>query len=364
MKQNIILLIILMVGWVGCKSDPKLATFKGEIKGMGNDTLFLHADDEYTDFIDTILVANNTFSYSRTIDTTIVQTRLFINDSIQYPIFLERGKTLHLKGTMAGGGQFEVKGSETNEALTALNQTLGQPAAPTDTLTLRLVEEYIRQNQRSPINIYLLDRYFVQESAPDLSKIKELIEIMDGALQDTKYVERLLAFVEESEKSETGKTVPAFTLPNAEGKRVSRSDFRDQYLLITVWASWSDTCRAYNKELRQIYKTHPPKTKKEKDREKEKQKKDRTYAPLPELAMLSISLDLDKAAWKEAIEQDTLKWEQLNDLTGWNSTAVKSFAINEIPYTILTDNRGRILARGLKGEALNAKLDSLLKPKK
>ncbi|NDV82175.1 TlpA disulfide reductase family protein [Bacteroides sp. 51] len=364
MKQNLILLIILSACFAGCKNETRLAEIKGEIKGLASDTIYLYGDDEYTGFIEPIVVTNNKFSYSRDIDTTIVQTRLFINDENQYPIYLERGKTIQIKGDTATLQRLEVKGTVTNEALTAFNKTLPPPAAIADTLTLRLVGEYIHQNQKSLINLYLLDKYFVQTSSPDLPKIKELIKIMDGALQDTPYAEQLIAWIEESEKTEVEKIVPSFTLPNAEGKKISRSEFRDQYLLITFWATWSDSCRAHNDQLKKIYKTYPPKTQKEKDKEKAKEKKDRTYKAPPELAILGISLDMDKTAWKETIKQDTLKWEQLNDLSGWGSTVVKQYAIDQIPYNILTDNRGRIIARGIKGKELEAKLDSLLKPKK
>lgn len=364
MKQNFILLIILLACFAGCKNDTKQVEFKGEIKGLGNDTIFLYGDDEYSDFIEPIPVTNDKFSYIREIDTTLIQTKLFINDEKQYPIYLERGKTIQLKGDTAILGRFEVKGNIENEALTAFNKTLPPPSATPDTLTLRLVEEYIHHNQKSLINLYLLDKYFVQVPSPNFSKIKELTGIMDGTLQDTPYIEQLTAAIDENEKAEVNKTVSSFTLPNVEGKKISRSEFRDQYMLITFWASWSDSCRAYNNELKKIYKAYPPKTQKERDREKEKQKKDRTLKITPELAILGISLDLDKTTWKEAIKQDTLKWEQLNDFTGWNSTVVKQYAIDEIPYNILTDSRGKIIARGIKGDELDFKLDSLLKQKK
>lgn len=364
MKQNLILLIALLTCFAGCKNDTKQAEFKGEIKGLGTDTIFLYGDDEYAEFIEPIAVVDDKFSFAIEIDATVIQTKLFINDENQYPIYLERGKTIQLQGNAATLKQFEVKGNTENEALTAFNKTL-PPSAPTaDTLTLRLVEEYIHHNQKSLINLYLLDKYFVQATSPNYAKIKELVKIMDGSLQDTRYIEQLTAAIEDYEKAEVNKTISSFMLPNAEGKRISRSEFKDQYLLITFWASWSDTCRAYNNKLKEIYQTYPPKTQKEKDKEKEKQKKDKTYKIPAELALLNISIDLDKAAWKEAIKQDTLKWEQLNDFTGWNSTVVKQYAIKEIPYSVLTDSRGKIIARGVKGEELSLKLDSLLKPKK
>ncbi|MDR2816452.1 MAG: thioredoxin family protein, partial [Proteiniphilum sp.] len=95
-----------------------------------------------------------------------------------------------------------------------------------------------------------------------------------------------------------------------------------------------------------------------------REKNDKNFKPSPELAIAGISLDMDKDGWKKAIKQDTLKWEQLNDFSGWNSTVVKQYGIDEIPYNILVDNKGKIIARGIRGEELVSKLDSLLKRKK
>lgn len=361
MKQFFILFIALLTILSGCKDNATQVEVKGEIKGMGNDTILLYANDELSDFIDTVYVANDKFSWSMKMDTTLIEAMLVINGQDQYPVYLERGKSLQIKGDVNTPGLFDIKGNDINEEFTALNKTLPQPTTPNDTLTIRLVEEHIRQNQKSLINIYLLDKYFVQTTSPNLSKIKELIGLMDGSLQDKPYIEKLTKLIEESESSEVNKTAPLFTLTNPEGKRISRSDFRDRYMVLTFWASWCDSCRSYNNELKKIYKTYPPKSQKERDREKEKEKKDRTYKISPELAIVGISLDMDKKEWKETIKQDTLKWEQLNDFLGWNSTVIKQYAIKEIPYNILIDSKGKIIARGINGEELSLKLDSLLK---
>jgi len=361
MKQNIILLIISLVFFIGCKSDSKQVEIKGEIKGLTTDTIHLYGNDELSDFITPIHVTDGKFSLKMDLDTTLIQAMLFISNDLQYPVYLERGKTIHIKSDLNDPGSFEVKGTTLNENFTAFYKKLPQPINPNDTLSLRLVEEYIRHNQKSLINIYLLDKFYVQSSSRDLIKIKELIGLMDGSLQDKPYVENLAEFIDEYEKAEVDKTAPSFTLTNTEGKKIARTEFRDRYLLLTFWASWSDSCKLSNEELKKIYKRFPPKTQRERDRENERQKNDRNYKKTPELNIAGISLDMDKVTWKEAIKQDTLKWEQLSDLSGWNSTVVKQFAVNEIPYNILIDSRGKIIARGIKGKELDHKLDSLLK---
>lgn len=363
MKQNLIPLIISLAFLAGCKGDSTQVKIRGEIRGLNADTIYLYGNDELSDFVIPVPVTDGKFSLKKEMDTTLVQAMLFISNETQYPVYLERGKTIRINSDPDIPGSFEAKGSAVNEEFTAFYKTLPQPVDPADTLSAGLVKAYIRQNQKSAINIYLLDRFFVQTASPDLAEIKELIEIMDGSLQDKPYVERLMEQIEQNEKAEVDKIAPSFSMTNPEGKKISRTDFRDKYLLLTFWASWSDSCRNSNRELKKIYTQYPPKTQREKDREQRREKNDRTFRKAPELTIAGVSLDMDKNAWKEAIAADTLKWEQLNDFSGWNSTVVKQYGINEIPYHILIDERGKIIARGITGKELNHTLDSLLKTK-
>jgi peroxiredoxin len=357
--------MLLVVCLSGCnKSDPKQVKIKGEIKGLTTDTIYLYGNDELSDFVTPVHVEEGKFSLKIDMDTTLTQAILFIDREKQYPVYLERGKTIHIKSDLDIPGSYEAKGGPVNEEFTAFYKTLPQPVDPNDTLSIRLVSEYIHRNHKSLINIYLLDKFFVRTPSPDLAGIKELIGLMDGSLQDKPYIERLTELIEQSEKAEVGKIAPSFTLTNPEGEKISRSEFRDRYLLLTFWASWSDSCKRSNEELKKIYKRYPPKTQKERDREKKRERNNKNFKPSLELAIAGVSLDMDKESWKEAVKQDTLKWEQLNDFSGWNSTVVKQYDINEIPYNILIDDRGRIIARGIKGKELVSKLDSLLKQKK
>lgn len=358
MKQSLIVFIVLLALLSGCRSNSAIAEIEGEIKGLKNDTIYIYGNDEFAYFIEPITVKEGKFSLNIPLDTTLVQTILYINEDEQYPIYLERGKTVGVKGNIDQPGRYEVKGNSTNEELTQFIQTLPPSTNPPDTLTLRLAEEYILNHQRSLINIYLLSKYFVEIPHPHYAKIKELIKSMHGTLQDKPYIVGLIDFIEQAEKVEVDKIAPSFVLKNTEGKNISRSDFRDKYLLINFWASWSDSYQAANKELKALYKVFPP-------AKEDKNKIRKTNVPKnPELAILSISLDMDKVAWKDAIEQDTMKWEQASDFLGWSSPLVQQYGINKIPYNVLIDNKGRIIARGIEGEDLRQKLDSLLIPQK
>ena len=201
----------------------------------------------------------------------------------------------------------------------------------------------IRGHHSSFVSLYLLDKYFVQKDSPDFNKIKKLIEVMAGVLQDKLYIERLNESISQAEKTEIGKYAPFFSLPNVKGEKISRTseNLKKKNLLINFWASWGDSIANQNSnaELREIYKKY----------------KKNKY-----IAMLGISLDLNKEQWKDAIKRDTLDWEQVCDFDGFNSEVAKQYTIRQIPANILLSADGKILAKDLKGEKLKKKIEEVV----
>ena len=166
---------------------------------------------------------------------------------------------------------------------------------------------------------------------------------MTGILQDKLYIEQLNEAISLSEKTETGKYAPFFSLSNIKGEKITRSseDFKKKNLLINFWASWGDSISNHqsNTELKEIY---------------QKYKKNK------HIAMLGISLDMDKQEWQDAIKRDTLNWEQVCDFSGLNSEIAKQYTIKQIPANILLSADGKILAKNLSGEDLKKKIEEVV----
>ena len=75
--------------------------------------------------------------------------------------------------------------------------------------------------------------------------------------------------------------------------------------------------------------------------------------------ILSVSLDSDRDAWLKAIEDDQLEWTHVSDLKGWKCEAGQLYGVNSIPHTILLDKEGTIIAKDLRGDELENKLEEL-----
>ena len=135
------------------------------------------------------------------------------------------------------------------------------------------------------------------------------------------------------------KKAPEFTLPDTSGKSVSLASFRGKYLLVDFWASWCGPCRNENPNVVKAYNQY----------------RDKNFA------ILGVSLDQNKDAWKKAIRDDKLEWTQVSDLKFWNSEPAALYNVTGIPYNFLIDPNGNIIAEDLRGPDLYTMLDKVLK---
>jgi peroxiredoxin len=136
-----------------------------------------------------------------------------------------------------------------------------------------------------------------------------------------------------------GKPAPELALPTPEGNIVSVSSFKGKYLLIDFWASWCGPCRNENPNVVKAFN----------------QFKDKNFT------ILGVSLDEKKEPWLKAIKDDELAWTHISDLKFWDSQAVSVYGFDGIPYNVLVDPQGIIIAENLKGANLIRTLEEKLK---
>jgi peroxiredoxin len=136
-----------------------------------------------------------------------------------------------------------------------------------------------------------------------------------------------------------GKEAPQLSLPDVNGKEITLSSFRGKYVLVDFWASWCGPCRRENPNLVEAYNKYKNKN----------------------FTVLGVSLDEEKSEWLKAVQKDGLAWTQVSDLKQWNSKAVSIFNFNSIPFNVLVDPEGKIIAQSLRGYGLESKLGEVLK---
>ncbi len=143
---------------------------------------------------------------------------------------------------------------------------------------------------------------------------------------------------------EVGNIAPEINLPTPNGDTVKLSSLRGKMVLIDFWASWCGPCRKENPVVVKAYKEY----------------KDKYYKAGDGFTIYGVSLDKSAENWKKAIETDGLEWTNVSDLKYWDSEAGRTYQIRSIPSNFLIDGNGVIVAKNLKGEALELALDKLI----
>jgi peroxiredoxin len=136
-----------------------------------------------------------------------------------------------------------------------------------------------------------------------------------------------------------GNMAPDFTMADTDGKQVSLSSYNGKYVLLDFWASWCGPCRGENPNVVANFNKYKNKN----------------------FTVLGISLDEDKAAWFAAIKKDNLTWTHVSDLKGWSNAVAKLYGVESIPFNVLLDPTGKIIAMDLRDEDLGKKLGEVVR---
>ncbi|MEN2401200.1 TlpA disulfide reductase family protein [Flavobacterium sp. MC2016-06] len=137
--------------------------------------------------------------------------------------------------------------------------------------------------------------------------------------------------------TEVGDIAPEIELPDTKGNSIALSSLRGSLVLVDFWATWCGPCLKEQPELLKLYNTYPDK-----------------------LSIYGVSLDKSKPAWVAMVAKLKQPWSQVSDIKYWSSPVVGDYMIQKLPFNLLLDKNGVILAKNIHGTALNDMVKTLL----
>ena len=365
MKSLKFLVIAVLIAFAACQSNKNTYEISGSIAGLDSGEVYLvKAEAGQPLVLDTAIIEAGNFVFTGTQTAPVLPEvhYLRINQRDYFAQFFLENTNINVEAYKDSLDKTVVSGSEVTEVfnvyveeLNKLNkkyqeyqQAYSQARmkgdhdemdrvvidleATSDNMKI-YAKNYVRDNASTVVAPYIVLSQLLNKLP--YTELKELADLFPVEIHESIYVTELNKILVSMAKTAEGAVAPEFTVNDPEGNPIALSSFRGKYLLIDFWASWCGPCRAENPNVLKVYGEY----------------KDKNFE------VLGVSLDKTKEPWLKAVEADKLTWSQGADHKG---EVANMYGVKSIPHTLLLDPEGKIIAKNLRGKALEEKLAELL----
>ncbi len=366
--------ILLAIGVFGflnaCNTAPEGYTVNGELRGdIENGTkVFLKTTDSLRRAmveIDTAIVENGQFNFYGASDTP--QLYYIFIDGVRgnAPVILENGE-ISFKAQKDSLTFARLKGTPQNEVfmdyleesrtLSSMSRSMNDEfrkanAAQDTAAVMALREEYLELQERAKnyeldfvkehpealISAFILEKFITAKTVP-VKQVDSIFQTFSQEIKATVPGKRISELLKTAKATAIGTKAPEFAGPTPEGNQLALNEVKGKITLIDFWAAWCKPCRMENPNIVSVYQKYKDKG----------------------LNVVGVSLDRKKEDWLNAIETDGLEWNHVSNLQYFQDPIAQLYNVNAIPAAFLLDENGVIIAKDLRGPALEEKVAELL----
>lgn len=353
---------------VSCGESIDGFAIEGDLRGdLENGTLvFLKRTDDQGRAVDVDTAKIETGKFSFTGAAASPELHYIFIDQIRgnIPVIIEEGSILvsgqkdslaftQIKGTPQNdlfSDFLETSRSFSNRAMT-MSEDMRQATMRQDSANMtslrdeygELQEEakqfelnFAKENPNALISALLLDKILTMGVLPE-QEVKALYEALSPEIKATTAGKKIKDKLDKSVATSIGAKAPNFSAPTPSGEELALNDVLGKATILDFWAAWCRPCRAENPNVVRVY-------------EKYKEKG---------LSILGVSLDRKAEDWKKAIQDDGLVWNHVSNVKYFDEIA-KLYNVDAIPATFILDENGIIVAKNLRGPALEEKISEML----
>ncbi len=330
---------MLTVVFLSCKKEDSGFLLKGKIDGNYNDYIFL----KYNDLLDSSLVVNNSFIFKGKVpfptvgilysgrpsstDEMTLGTLMLENSSIDiYAKYSVRNSNLGMTEFLDIDS---IYGSKSQDLRDRFEDKLFKTVHNEKIDSLKKVSlynnlhEFISDNPESVMSgEYLADLASYYNYLND-NQLGTLLRLMDTSYQVKGDLNKIRGLIKQSKIFKNGNIPPNIILPNQEGNMINRLSLNGKVVLLEFWASWCAPCRQTNPELLKVYDSFKTKG----------------------FEIFGVSIDKNIREWQIAIKEDNLSWTQVIDSL---QSTEKTYNLHSIPYNLLLNREGKIMAQNVK----------------
>ncbi len=354
---------------VACNSNPEGFTLNATVTGeLDNGTrVFLKTADTLNKLVDvdTTTVENGSFTFSGIQNEPQLHYITLETAMGNIPLVLENGK-IQVNFQKDSMNFAKVKGTPQNELFMSfldesrelsnrarsMQNDMRTASQQRDTATVSaLREEYIefqddvknfniqfaKDNPSALISVLIINNLMMGKVIPH-DEVKALFDGLTPEMKASNPGKKLQEQLDNAKSTEIGGVAPEFSAPTPEGNLLALSDVKGKLTLVDFWAAWCRPCRAENPNIVNVYNKYHDKG----------------------LNIIGVSLDTRAEDWTKAIEADGLAWNHISNLKRFQDPVARLYNINAIPAAFLIDENGVIVAKDLRGPALEQKVAELL----